>query len=364
MSGTSAGKWSGLLYIGSYGSAETATLHACRLNQTTGELTVIQEVKGIENASYLAIHPNGRRLYAVKEVAEHEGEPGGAVAALELDPSSGLVGAVTGIVPTLGAHPCYVSVDEAGTALFAANYSGGSVSLHPLSQEGDFSGDTVVCQHRSEPGPVASRQEGPHAHCIVPVSGTPYVYAADLGMDAVVAYRYDQAAVKLERTGQCKLEGGAGPRHLVFHPSYPVAYVANELASSVTVLQADHASGTLTGGATYATIPADYTGYNDSADIHLSPDGRYLYASNRGHDSIAVFAVEAGTGELAPVQFQSSGGETPRNFGITPDGQFLLAANQRTGNVVVFRINREDGTLAPTGNELAIGAPVCVRFAR
>lgn len=362
MNGNNAGEWSGIFYIGSYGGVEEATLHTCRLDLTTGLPEMVQAVRGIENASFLAVHPNGRRLYAVKELAEHDGVPGGAVVAIAIDPSDGLLGEVTGSVSTQGEHPCYVSVDSKGKAIFSANYSGGSVTLHPLTPEGDLEEGTRLYQHHCEPGPVAQRQEGPHAHCIVSLVGTPYVYAADLGMDAVVTYRYDQEGLALEQAGECKLVGGLGPRHIEFHAEYPVAYVTNELASSVTLLHVDRESGRLIAGPAYSTIPSHYDGYNDSADLHLSPDGRFLYASNRGHHSIAVFAVASGTGELTPVEHQSCGGEQPRNFAITPDGRFLLAANQRTGNIAVFNINSEDGTLSPTGQEIAIPSPVCIRF--
>lgn len=353
--------WSqGIFYVGSYGEKDQATIHVCRMNKETGELTILQKVTGVENASFLALHPNGHRLYAVKEVAESNGAAGGEIAAIAVDPATGLLGDVTSFASTVGAHPCYVSVNEAGTAAFTANYTGGSVTMHPLTAGGEVQPAAAVIQHTCEPGPVADRQEAPHAHCISPMPGTAFVCAVDLGMDAVVTYKHNGDA--LVKTDEAPLPAGAGPRHIVFHPVLETAYVANELASTVTLMRVDKASGALEAVETHSTLPADYQGYNDSADIHVSSDGRYLYSSNRGHNSIAVFAIEAGSGKLSPVQHISCGGELPRNFGITPEGDYLLAANGKTGNIAVFRRDRETGLLSPTNHQLELNIPVCIRF--
>lgn len=353
----------GILYVGSYGSADAATIHVCRLDKTEGSLTILQKVEGIENASFLALHPNGAKLYAVKEIAEADGVPGGVVAALDIDPSTGLLGSVTSSSSTKGEHPCYVSVDADATAVFAANYTGGSIAVLPLSPSGEVGEDALLLQHTCEPGPVADRQEKAHAHCIVPLPGTDYAAAADLGMDAIVTYTYDPSNRTLVPHHECKLTGGFGPRHIVFHPTLPVGYVTNELASSVTLVHVDKEKGIMTQGPTYSSIPSDYEGYNDSADLHLSPDGQFLYSSNRGHHSIAVYKVDGTTGELTTVQHVGCGGEQPRNFGITPEGEFVLVANQKSGTIVVFRRDEQSGMLSPTGNELQLPAPVCIRFA-
>lgn len=352
------------LYVGSYGEKGEDTIHVCSMDGETGQLRIEQKLSGVEQASFLALHPNGRKLYAVKEIAEENGVPGGTVVALDIDAETGRLGKATSQASTGGAHPCYVSVDAGGHALFAANYSGGSVALFALDSEGEFGEAAAFRQHAAAPGPFAGRQEAPHAHCIEPLPGTPFVYAADLGMDAIVVYRVEPASGKLEQHQICKLHPGGGPRHIVFHPELPAAYVTNELDSTVTRLAVDRENGTLQAGNIYSTVPADYDGYNDAADLHLSPDGRYLYTSNRGHNSIAVFAVDGRTGELEPVQHIGCGGELPRNFGITPDGRYLLAANQRSGSIVVFRRDADTGTLAPTGGRLELPSPVCIRFRR
>ncbi|MHA6482981.1 lactonase family protein [Paenibacillus sp. strain BS8-2] len=353
----------GILYVGSYGEADEATIHVCRMDPEDGSLTILQRVQGVENASFLALHPNGSKLYAAQEIAEAAGVKGGVVATLDIDPLTGLLGSVTSSISTIGEHPCYVSVDAGGAAVFAANYTGGNVVALPLTEGGDFIGTASLLQHECEPGPVTDRQMEPHAHCFEIMPGTNLVCAVDLGMDAVVTYAYDSEQGTLSLRHECKLTAGLGPRHIVFHPELPVGYVTNELASSVTLVHIDKEKGILTQGGVYSSIPSDYDGYNDSADLHLSPDGKFLYSSNRGHQSIAVFRVDSSTGELDNIQHVGCGGEQPRNFGITPDGRYLLVANQKSGTIVVFHRDAESGKLTSAGRELSLPAPVCIRFA-
>ncbi|GBG09871.1 hypothetical protein PAT3040_04545 [Paenibacillus agaridevorans] len=353
----------GILYVGSYGERHQPTIHVCRLDPSNGRLMILQKMDGFDNASFLALHPNGTKLYAVQEVAEAGGVGGGVVAAIAIDPSTGLLGSVTSSASTGGEHPCYVSVDAGGTAVFAANYTGGNIAALQLNDAGDIGKLSSLMQHVCEPGPVADRQEKPHAHCIAPMPGTNYVCAVDLGMDAIITYAYRESDGTLSKRYECKLTGGYGPRHIVFHPILPVGYVTNELASSVTLMHIDKENGTLAQGATYSSIPADYDGYNDSADLHLSPDGKFLYCSNRGHQSIAVFRVDETSGELANIQHIGGGGEQPRNFGITPDGAYVLVANQRSGTIVIFRRDPVSGKLARAGQQLELPSPVCIRFA-
>ncbi|WP_168123183.1 lactonase family protein [Paenibacillus sp. HB172176] len=353
----------GILYIGSYGKPDEETIHVCQMDKKSGELHVLQAMKGVENASFLALHPKLNRLYAVREVGDSEGKAGGSVVSIEIEPD-GLLKNVRSHAASEGASPCYISVDTSGKAVFAANYSSGNVAMIPLSDNGDLLQEgTVGIRQAGAPGPIASRQEGPHAHCIAAIPGTSFVVAADLGIDTLITYHYQAEEGGFRKVQECRLTGGKGPRHLVFHPELSIAYVTNELASSVTLLDLDKSSGALVERKTYSTISEDYRDYNDSADIHLSPDGRFLYASNRGHNSIACFSIDQASGDLEPVQFCGSGGELPRNFGIVPEGDFLLAANHKSGNVVVFRRNPEDGTIAPTGFELQLQAPVCICFA-
>ncbi|CAM4415249.1 6-phosphogluconolactonase [Paenibacillus endophyticus] len=352
------------LYIGSYGSAEEHTIHVCSFNEKNGELAIIQAVSGLENASYLALHPNGGVLYAASETEATADASGGSVAAFEIEKETGTLAKTQNRVLTYGAHPCYISSDSAGKVLYAANYTGGNVALLPIAADGKLEAAASVRQHAGELGPNAARQDAPHAHCIVPLSGSPFVCAVDLGIDAIVLYRYDEVKRSLSPHGISKVHRGAGPRHLIFHPSLQTGYVMNELDSTITVLNVDAEQGILTAGKAISALPADYSGYNDAADIHLGASGRYLYSSNRGHNSIAVFSVDQTTGELSLIQHVDCGGESPRNFAITPDGGHLLAAHQKSGNIAVFAVDAENGTLTKTAASLQLQSPVCIKFAK
>ncbi len=351
-----------LLYVGSYGETDEATIHVCSLNEETGELTLVQKVMGVEQASYLELHPKLNKLYAAKETYTTNDEFGGAVAAIDIDEHSGQLGVVTSQALTKGAHPCYISVANEGKAILAANYTSGNVALLPLTKDGELAEATSVMNHSGEPGPVTDRQEAAHAHCIIPMPGTAYICAVDLGIDAIVTYTFSEQANTINEHSICKLPAGAGPRHLVFHPRLPYAYVANELASTVSKLRMDKENGQLIVESTIASIPAEHKAYNDSADIHISEDGRFLYSSNRGHNSIAVYAIDQEDGSLQAIQFMSCGGEQPRNFALSPSGQFLLAANQKSGTIVVFNVSQQSGMLKPAGYTLEVSKPVCIRF--
>jgi 6-phosphogluconolactonase len=355
--------FSGILYVGSYGTAEEPTIHVCTFDGNTGELTIIQRVAGIENASYLTLHPKGHRLYAASETETTGGANGGSVSAFEIDGATGLLSTTRNRLLTHGAHPCYISTEDSGQALFAANYTGGNVALLPLTVEGALEAAASVQQHAGELGPNSARQDAPHAHCITPMGDSEFVCAVDLGIDAIVIYRYDAECRTLRQHGISKVHRGAGPRHLVFHPQLPAAYVMNELDSTITLLKVDMVFGKLTAVQSVSALPAAFEGYNDAADIHLAPSGRFLYSSNRGHNSIAVFSVDQSSGELSLIQHIDCGGESPRNFAITPDGRHLLVAHQKTGNIVVFCVNVESGLLTLTGSSLQLSSPVCLKFA-
>lgn len=356
--------FSGILYVGSYGTAEEPTIHVCTFDGNTGGLAVIQHVAGLENASYLTLHPKGHRLYAASETELTGDAGGGSVAAFEIDGATGLLHKTSNRSLTHGAHPCYISMDHSGQALFAANYTGGNAALLPLTAEGELKAAASVQQHAGELGPNTARQDAPHAHCITPMGDSEFVCAADLGIDAIVIYRYDAERRTLKQHAICKVHRGAGPRHLIFHPQLPAGYVMNELDSTITLLKVEMELGKLTAAQSISALPAAFKGYNDAADIHLAPSGRYLYSSNRGHNSIAVFSVDQSSGELSLIQHMDCGGESPRNFAITPDGRHLLVAHQKTGNIVVFNVNAESGLLTLTGSTLQLSSPVCIKFAR
>ncbi|MFC4776206.1 lactonase family protein [Paenibacillus sp. GCM10023252] len=348
-------KYSGLLYIGSYGAESEPTIHVCSFDGETGQLEVIQALAHVDNASYLTLHPGGGTLYATSETDT------GEVAALRIDRVTGKLS----FLNERGAHggyTCYVSTDAKGQVLLASNYGGGNIAMFPTKTDGQLDSAAVLLPQRGDSGPNKARQEGPHPHAIVPHPTAPYVYVPDLGLDSVFVYKLDASAGTLTLHSECKLPAGGGPRHLVFHRHLPIAYVMNEMGSAVSVLRSDEEHGLLEQVQHISSLPEDYDGYNDSADIHLSPSGRYLYCSNRGHNSLTVFRVDQNTGQLSVIQHVSSGGETPRNFAITPDGAYLLAANQDSDLLVLFAIDKETGKLHRTGKSLSLPKPVCVKF--
>ncbi len=352
-----------ILYIGSYGTAEEPTIHVGTFDPKTGELAVIQRVEGLENASYLTLHPSGEYLYAASETETTGEADGGSVATFIIDKKTGLLSTTSNRSLTHGAHPCYISTDSSGQALFAANYTGGNVALLPITEDGELKTASSTEQHTGELGPNAARQDAPHAHCIVPLGDSPFVCAVDLGIDAVVVYRYDASKHTLISHSTSKVHRGAGPRHLIFHPTLQTGYVMNELDSTITLMKVDEANGVLTAGQSISALPAGFDGYNDAADIHLGISGRYLYSSNRGHNSIAVFAVDQENGELTLIQHVECGGDSPRNFALAPDGGHLLVAHQKTGNVTVFTVDEESGVLTKTAASLELTSPVCIKFA-
>jgi len=341
-----------LLYIGTY----TESIYLVRMDRRSGELLRVGSVNAGANPSFLSIHPNSRVLYAVNEI-----EQSGMVSAFAIERGTGALTRLNQ-QPSGGGAPCYVSVDRSGRAALVANYAGGSVALLPIDPNGALAPAHVV-QHTGK-GPTPERQEAPHAHCIIPDPSNRYALAADLGADRVFVYRLDLEGKGLRQVenGDAVMLPGAGPRHLAFHPTLPLVFVANELDSTVATLRFDAGRGTLTLIDARATVPAGWTGTNYPADIHVAANGRTLYVSNRGHNSIAVFSV-TGEGALALEQTVSTEGDWPRNFTLDPTGRWLLVANQRSDSVVVFGRDPENGRLTATRQRIALPSPVCVRFA-
>lgn len=350
------------VYVGTYTSGKSEGIYLYALNLTSGELKHIATTKGVKDPSFLALAPSRRYLYAVNEVEEFAGRKSGALSAFAVEQRSGEL-RLLNQQPTFGGAPCYVFVDQAGKFVLVANYMGGNVAVLPVQSDGSLGEATDVKQDQGS-SINAERQDGPHAHCIVLDPANRFAYACDLGTDKIMIYRYDGRRGKLIPNGTpwVKVKPGAGPRHLTFHPSGKYAYVINELHATVTVFARVLAEGSLQEVQTVATLPADFTVANTSADIHVSPDGRFLYCSNRGHDSIAAFAIEPGNGKLTFIAHEPTGGKTPRNFAIDPTGAFLLAANQNSDNIVTFRRDAKTGRLSATGNVADVPSPVCLKF--
>jgi 6-phosphogluconolactonase len=347
------------LFIGTYTSSTSEGIYVYRMNSETGRLTKFSSIKS-ENPSFLTLDRSKRFLYAVNELPEFDGKPGGGVSAYAIESTGALK--FLNQQPSMGADPCHLTVDRRRSSLLVANYTGGNVALLPILKNGTLGPATDVKQHEGS-GPK-EQQKGPHAHCIILDALERHALAADLGSDKVMIYRFDPASRKLRTAKQpfAAMQAGAGPRHLTLHPNGRYAYVINELDSTMTTLKYNATAGTLTTINTVSTLPSDFTEKSYCADVHVSPSGRFLYGSNRGHNSIVVFAVNQSTGKPSLIEHVSTEGNWPRNFVIDPTGRFLLVANQRSDNVVVFRIDPRTGRLKPSGQTAQLPMPVCLKF--
>jgi 6-phosphogluconolactonase len=346
-----------LLYVGTYTSGKSEGIYVYGLNETTGELNQLASAKSV-NPSFLVVNP-GRYLYAVNEVPDLDGKPTGGVSAFKIDFFPTRLTFINQ-QPSEGKDPCHLSFDRQRKHLLVANYTSGTVAVLPIQRDGSLAPASDVKQHEGS-GP-REQQKGPHAHCIKLDSANRFAVAADLGSDKVMIYRFNNGKLEPAPQPSATLHPGAGPRHVTFHPNGKYLYVINELDSSLTTFRYDAAKGTLTAFETVSTLPRDFTGTSYCADIHISKSGRFLYGSNRGHNSIVVFAIDPRTARLSLVEHVSTEGKWPRNFVIDPSGRFLLVANQHTDNVVVFRIDAQTGRLTPTGTGAQIPVPVCLQF--
>jgi 6-phosphogluconolactonase len=333
-----------------------------RMQPETGALTHVFTQPGVDNPTFLAVSADHRFLYAINAVSEVDGVPGGAVEALSIDPATGALNFLNR-QSTIGPGPAFVTVDRTGRFVLAANYHGGSVALFPVRDDGQLAPASDFIQHvGSSVNP--SRQAEPHAHSINLDPTERFALVADLGLDRIVVYQLDRETSKLVLNDPpfAPLEPGSGPRHLEFHPNGRFVFVINELSSTITVFAWDGQRGALTAVQTVSTLPPGWAGENSTADIHVHPSGRFVYGSNRGHDSLASYAVDEATGRLTYLENTPTGGRTPRNFAIDPAGGFILAANQDTDSIVTFRVDRSTGKLAPTGDLISTGTPVCLKI--
>ncbi len=351
-----------LVYVGTYTSGKSEGIYLYRLNLDDGELVRVGVTGGVNNPSYLTLDRARRFLYTVEETEEFEGAKSGAVSAFTIGRTDGSLRFINRQASQGGA-PCYVTADNAGRFVLVANYSGGNVAALSVMKGGGL-GKTSDVKQDSGSGPNSERQEGPHAHCVVLDPSNRHAYSCDLGTDKVMIYDFDSRRGRLAPASQpfVSLKPGAGPRHLTFDRAGRHAYVLNELDSTVTAFARERASGALRELKTYSMLPADFKGENTGADIHLTPDGRFLYCSNRGHDSIALFRVDARAVVLEAAGHTPTTGKTPRNFAVDPTGRFLLVANQRSDNVVTFRIDASTGALTQTGHAAEIPSPVCLKL--
>ena len=347
-----------LLFVGSYAAATEPGIYAFRFDDATGALTAGGSFSGIANPSFLIVHPNRRWLYAVGETSHaHNGAPG-AVSALRFDADSGAIEPINH-QHSGGDAPCHLALDATGRWLLASNYGSGSVSVYGIAADGSLSAATDFIQHQgSSANP--ERQEGPHAHSATPTPDNRFVIVADLGIDQLIVYALDTTAGKLLPHAQTRTRPGAGPRHIAFHPNSQRVYLGNELDNTVNVYDYDAVGGMLCELQTLETLPA---GVSESyvADVHVSAAGDRVYVSNRGHDSIAVFAVGP-DGRLERAAVPSCGGKWPRNFALAPSGRFVLVANQHSDNLAVLPVELGGAELGSPCANASISKPSCVQF--
>ena len=349
------------VYVGTYTGDRTEGIHTLRMDTSTGELEAISKVADVRNPFFLTTNSNDSALYAGCCIDEFEGEKGGSVKSFSIDAESGAL-TQTSEQAAKGETPCYVSVDPTDAILLVANYSSGSVATFSIDADGKLEPASQVIQHEGS-SVDTGRQEGPHVHSIVISPDSRFAFAADLGTDEVRVYKLDAANAALTPNDPpfASTKPGAGPRHLAFNPSSTKAYLLNELDSTIVVYDYQSDVGLLAERQTLSALPEDYVGDNFCADIRVHPSGRYVYASNRGHDSIAVLEVDSATGELTPLAHPSSGGACPWNLEFDPSASYLLAANQKGNNVACFRIDLENGSLEQVGIVEEVPGAVCVK---
>lgn len=350
-----------LVYFGTYTGAKSKGIYFSRFDSVTGKLGSPELAAETKSPSFLAVHPNQHFLYAVGEATTLKGSRCGGVSAFALDQRTGKLSFLNQR-PSGGLGPCHLAVDRSGRCLLVANYGGGSIASLPIRKDGSLGEPASTIQHTgSSVNP--QRQAGPHAHCITPDPANRFALCCDLGLDQVVVYRLDAKRATLAATTVTNVRRGVGPRHLVFRPDGKFVFVVNEMASSLTAFAYDARRGVLREVETVSTLPAGIAVTNNScAEVQMHPSGNFVYASNRGHDSIAGFGVDAKSGRLTLVENAATLGQTPRHFTLDPSGQWLLAENQASDSVVMFRVDPASGKPAPTGERIEVPAPVCAVF--
>ncbi len=347
------------LFVGTYTGEGSEGIYLYRFNSGDGSVSAVDTVSGIENPSYLTLSPDYKSLYAVNELADSSEA---TVSSFSFDAESGEI-TFLNRYSSRGGAPCYVSTDNTGNAVFAANYVGGSLAMFPVGENGALQEAKTVIQHDGS-SVNANRQESPHVHCTIISPDNSILFAADLGTDKLTGYDYDVETNTLstEPAVVFQTEEGAGPRHLTFHPNGRYVYLVNELNGTVDAFT--YSEGTLEAIQTVSTLPDNYEGAVSGADIRVSPDGRFLYVSNREDlNNLVIYAIDGANGQINKVGEESSGGVHPRNFMIDPTGTFLLVANRHSDNIVIFERDRETGLLTATGTEVEVSQPVSLQMA-
>jgi 6-phosphogluconolactonase len=347
------------VYFGTYTSGKNSSkgIYRSVLDTETGELSAPVLAAEAMNPSFIEIHPGGKFLYAVSESGD-----AGTVSAFAIDPDTGNLKLLNSR-PSGGSGPCHVNIDRSAKNVLVTNYGSGSASVIPIAADGSLAEPTGFVQHEGA-SVNPQRQNGPHAHSVNLSPDNRFAFVADLGLDKIMIYKLnvEKGTITANDPAFAKVKPGAGPRHFAFGADGRYAYVINELDGTVTAFSYEPASGTLTEIQSITTLPDGFAGSSSCAEVRVHPSGRFLYGSNRGHDSIAVYRIDPAKGTLTFVEHERADIKTPRNFNIDPTGKFCLVANQDGNSIVVFRIDQKTGALEPTGNKISIGKPVCIRF--
>jgi 6-phosphogluconolactonase len=352
-----------LVYVGTYTQGTSKGIYLTRFDLANGTLRPVTLAANVANPSFLAVHPSRMMLYAISELDQSAGASGVTLSAFAIDAKQGKLTLLNRQLPG-NKDGCHLIVDQSGKYLLVASYGGGTVTCVSIEPDGRLGEIACLVQHiGSSVDP--SRQQGPHAHGVTMDSANRFAFVTDLGLDKIMVYRFE-AGGQLTRNDPAYFATapGAGPRHFVFHPNGRYAYVINEINSTITALAYDAEHGALQALQSISTLPAAFHGDNSTAEIQVHPSGRFLYGSNRGHDSIVIFTIDQATGKLHLVGHESTRGKTPRNFTLDPTGHYLLAANQESDSIVVFRIDGATGKISANGNVLAVPSPTCITMLR
>ncbi|NLP09140.1 lactonase family protein [bacterium] len=356
------GKNNCVVYVGTYTKTDSKGIYAFSFDSATGRLQPLGLAGEAVHPSFLAIHPNGRYLYAVQEAPSQQDPRVGLISAFSIDPESHQLMRL-GNVSSTGDSPCYLHLDHNGRFLLTANYGSGSIVVFPILDGGRLGEPCSQIQHQGS-GPDPVRQKGPHAHSIRFSPDERFVLSADLGLDRLMIYRFNRrtGALTVNDPPYFQTAAGAGPRHFAFSPDSRFIYLINELNSTLTAVKWDRKNGMPTVVQTVSTIPDTFTETNSTAEILVHPTGRFVYGSNRGHNSIVVFHRDRRSGTLTLIEHVSTRGKTPRHFAIDPDGKWLIAANQNSDSIVVFRIDAKTGRLTEASQPVSLSMPVCILF--
>lgn len=352
------------IYIGTYtrGNDVSDGIYTCLFDDEMGTLTKPELAAKTDNPSFLAVHPTRDLLFACNEVNDFEGEKSGAISAYKADRATGKLTLINQ-QSAGGGVTCHAVVDKTGKFVLFANYTGGNVGVVPINNDGSIGSRTSLINHIGT-GPNRQRQEKPHAHSINLSFDNRFAYAADLGTDHVMIYRFDEETGLLAPSAADSVEvnPGGGPRHFSIHPSGKFAYTNNELTCEAVAFDVDEQTGGLTRTQIISTLPKIFDGRKSTAECLVHPSGKFLYVSNRGHDSVACYTIDQSNGQLSLIEIEKTGGEEPRNFFIDPTGKWLIAANQNSDTIIVFRVDLASGAISATESKISVGKPVCLRM--